>query len=265
MGGDGRVSAQGSVTYDKRGTVARITFDRAGARNAMTWAMYDQFTTALETLDADSSVRVAELRGAHGQFVAGTDIAQFESFVSGDDGVAYEYRLEEVVSRLENVRVPTIAVVQGNAAGAGLLFAAACDIRICTPDARFSAPIARTVGNTLSLRSIARLVAHLGPSRTKSLIMTAGALEAQSAREIGFVTTVVESTRLDQHVTDLAEKLSELAPITLRATKQLLQRILDASARGEGDDVLREVYGSRDFREGVMAFREKRPPRWEGT
>jgi enoyl-CoA hydratase/carnithine racemase len=196
--------------------------------------------------------------------VAGTDIAQFESFTSGDDGVAYEYRLEEIVSRLENVRVPTIAVVQGNAAGAGLLFATACDLRVCTPDARFSAPIARTVGNTLSLTSIARLVAHIGPSRTKSLIMTAGAIEAETAREIGYVSAVVEPARLEQYVSDLAGKLSELAPLTLRATKQLLQRILDAAARGEGDDVLREVYGSRDFHEGVIAFREKRPPRWEG-
>lgn len=258
------MSSDGVVRFEKRGVVARITFDRAGARNAMTWAMYDQLTAAINTLEADASIRVAELRGAHGHFVAGTDIAQFESFTSGDDGVAYEYRLEEIVSRLENVRVPTIAVVQGNAAGAGLLFATACDLRVCTPDARFSAPIARTVGNTLSLRSIARLIAHIGPSRTKSLILTAGAIEAETAREIGYVTAVVEPARLEQHVSDLTAKLSELAPLTLRATKQLLQRILEGFSRGEGDDILREVYGSRDFHEGVMAFREKRPPRWEG-
>jgi enoyl-CoA hydratase len=258
------VSSDGVVRFETRGVVARITFDRAGARNAMTWAMYDQFAAAIDMLGADTSIRVAELRGAHGHFVAGTDIAQFESFTSGDDGVAYEYRLEEIVSRLENVRVPTLAVVQGNAAGAGLLFATACDLRVCTPDARFSAPIARTVGNTLSLRSIARLIAHIGPSRTKSLILTAGAMEAETAREIGYVTAVVEPARLEQHVSDLTAKLSELAPLTLRATKQLLQRILDGFSRGEGDDILREVYGSRDFHEGVMAFREKRPPRWEG-
>ena len=263
MGGE-RVSSDGVVHYEKRGVVARITFDRAGARNAMSWAMYDQLSAAIDMLEADPSIRVAELRGAHGQFVSGTDISQFESFTTGDDGVAYEYRLEEIVSRLENVRVPTVAVITGNAAGAGLLFATACDLRICTPDARFSAPIARTVGNTLSLRSIARLVAHIGPSRMKSLIMTAGAIEAESARDIGYVSAVVEPARLEQHLSDLTGKLSELAPITLRATKQLLQRILDAFSRGEGDDILREVYGSRDFHEGVAAFREKRQPRWEG-
>ena len=159
------MSADGVVRYEKRGVVGRITFDRAGARNAMTWAMYDQLGVALDTLDADSALRAVELRGAHGHFVAGTDITQFDGF-SGDDGVAYERRLEAIVSRLENVRVPTVAVVQGHAAGAGLLFATVCDFRICTPDARFSAPIARTVGNTLSLKSIARLVAHSDVGRS---------------------------------------------------------------------------------------------------
>jgi enoyl-CoA hydratase len=258
------MSTDGVVRYETLGTLARITFDRPGARNAMTWAMYDQLSAALDQLAADDSIRVAELRGAHGHFVAGTDIAQFESFATGDDGVAYELRLESIVSRLEDVRIPTVAVVQGHAAGAGLLFATACDFRVCTPDARFSAPIARTVGNTLSLRSIARLVAHLGVSRTKWLIMTAAAREADQAKAVGYVNEVVEPARLEQHVTALIEKVSALAPVTLRATKQLVERVLESSAREAGEDILREVYGSQDFREGVTAFREKRPPRWEG-
>lgn len=256
--------SDGAVHLDIRGAVARITFDRPGARNAMTWAMYDQLTAALDWLQADADIRVAELRGAGGHFVAGTDIGQFASFSSGEDGVAYERRLEDVVSRLEDIRVPTVAVVQGNAAGAGLLFAAACDIRVCTPDAAFSAPIARTVGNTLSLASIARLIAHLGPSRTKAMLMTAGAIEAVEARSIGFVSSVVEAERLDQKVNELIEKLAKLAPLTLQATKQMVGRVLERLGPFEAEDLVREVYGSRDFKEGVNAFREKRPPSWEG-
>lgn len=258
------MSDTGTVRYETRGVVARITFDRANARNAMSWSMYDQLSDAIDRLEGDTSIRVAELRGAHGHFVAGTDISQFESFTSGEDGIAYEHRLEAIVSRLESVRMPTVAVVEGNAAGAGLLFATACDFRICTPDARFSAPIARTVGNTLSARSIARLVAHLGPSRTKALIMTAGALEADTAKATGFVSAVVEPSRLDQHVADLLSRLSELAPLTLSATKRLVQRALDGIGPAESDAVVRDIYGSRDFHEGVTAFREKRPPKWEG-
>jgi len=258
------MSGQGTVHYTTTGSIARITFDRPGAHNAMTWAMYDQFVDALDQLESDPTIRVAELRGAGGHFVAGTDIGQFDAFSSGDDGVAYERRLGAIVARLEAVRVPTLAVVQGHAAGAGLLFATACDLRVCTPDARFSAPIARTVGNTLSLSSIARLVAHLGPSRTKALIMTAGAMEAGEAKAVGFVTAVVEPDRLDQHVIELLTKLAELAPLTLRATKQLVARVLDGMAPREAEDILREVYASRDFHEGVDAFRAKRPPSWEG-
>lgn len=260
---DGLVSADGAVLYETRGPIARITFDRPGARNAMSWSMYDQLAKALDVLEGDPTIRAAELRGAHGHFVAGTDITQFESF-TGDDGVEYERRLESIVGRLENVRVPTVAVIQGHAAGAGLLFATACDFRICTPDARFSAPIARTVGNTLSLTSIGRLVAHIGVARTKSLMMTAGTIEAEQAKTIGFVSAVVEPARLESHVAEFTGKLIELAPITLRATKQLVQRVLDGFAHDAADDVIRDVYGSRDFREGVTAFREKRPPRWEG-
>ena len=256
--------SEGTVRYETHGVVARITFDRPAARNAMTWAMYDQLAAALEQLDADPGIRVAELRGAGGHFVSGTDISQFASFSSGDDGVAYERRLEGIVSRLENVRVPTVAVVQGNAAGAGLLFAAVSDIRVCTPDAVFSAPIARTVGNTLSLASIARLVAHVGPSRTKSLLMTAGAIEATEAQATGFVTLVVPPDRLDAKVSDLLQKLSGLAPLTLRATKQMVASVAREISSGAAEDIVREVYGSRDFKEGVKAFGEKRPPSWEG-
>ena len=256
--------SEGTVRYETHGQLARITFDNRAARNAMTWGMYDQLAASLEQLDDDPGIRVAELRGAGGHFVSGTDISQFASFSSGDDGVTYERRLEAIVSRLENVRVPTVAVVQGNAAGAGLLFAAACDIRVCTPDAMFSAPIARTVGNTLSLASIARLVAHIGPSRTKALLMTAGAIEASEALATGFVSLVVPPDRLDAKASDLLQKLAGLAPLTLRATKQMVAAVARQLSSGAAEDIVREVYGSRDFKEGVQAFGEKRPPSWEG-
>jgi enoyl-CoA hydratase/carnithine racemase len=256
--------SSGSVHFERKAAAAYITFDRPETRNAMTWSMYDQLLSAVETVATEPDVRIVVLRGAGRHFVAGTDIAQFAAFTGGDDGVAYERRIESIVAQLETLPTPTLAVVEGHAAGAGLVIAAACDLRICTPDARFSVPIARTVGNTLTLANHARLVGHLGPARTRTLLMTAASLGAEEARAAGFVLDVVDSAGLDTRVDELVRHVAGLAPLTLRATKALVARALDAMRAGGDDSVLRQVYGSADFREGVAAFTEKRPPRWEG-
>ena len=154
----------GAVRYRVEGGVAHLTFDRPGARNAMTFAMYDALAEGLARIEADPSVRVAVLRGAGGKaFVAGTDIEQFTGF-TGADGVAYEARIDAYVEGLERVRVPTVAVVEGWAVGGGLAIANACDIRVAQSGARFGVPIARTLGNCLSPANLRRLTATLGQS-----------------------------------------------------------------------------------------------------
>jgi enoyl-CoA hydratase/carnithine racemase len=131
-------SADGQVTLCIADDVAHVLFDRPWARNAMTWTMYDGLAAACAAINENSCVRVAVLRGAGGKaFVAGTDVAQFREFASGDDGVAYEARLDGFVDTLERLRVPSIAVVEGFAVGAGLAIANACDIRIAATGARF--------------------------------------------------------------------------------------------------------------------------------
>jgi len=131
-------SGDGQVTLRIAGAVAHIQFDRPWARNAMTWAMYDGFAAACTAINGNSRVRVAVLRGAGGKaFVAGTDIAQFREFANGDDGVAYEAKLDSFIDGLERLHVPSIAVVEGVAAGAGLAIANACDIRLAASGARF--------------------------------------------------------------------------------------------------------------------------------
>jgi enoyl-CoA hydratase/carnithine racemase len=254
---------EGAVRLDRRDHTACITFDRPSVRNAMTWAMYEQLGAALDWLAANEDIRVAVLRGAAGHFVAGTDIAQFEDFATGEDGLAYERRLDAIVSRLESTRAATIAVVEGYAVGGGLALAAACDVRICTPDARFGVPIARTVGNCLSMANTARLVAHLGASRTRALLVTAGLLSAHEALQAGFVTSVVEPKRLDAQVEELAKGMASLAPVTLQVSREAIRRIV-ASISANGDDLVRRAYESLDFQEGVAAFLEKRTPRWVG-
>ena len=255
--------AEGVVRYKRRDATAVITFDRPSARNAMTWRMYNQLDEALDRVAADSDVRVALLRGAGGHFVAGTDITQFAGFRSGDDGIAYEEQLEVVIAKLESIRVATIAAVQGSAVGAGLVLAAACDLRVATPNARFGVPIARTVGNCLSMPNYARLVAALGPSRTKAMLLTTDLMPAEEARASGFVAAIVEPDAFDAQIDALCSRIATYAPLTIQATKEAVRRVVSRSMV-DGDDLLLRAYGSNDFREGVAAFIEKRAPQWEG-
>src|ERR1700692_3616575 len=142
---------EGQLTLRVAGAIAHITFDRPAARNAMTWAMYEGLADACAQINQSASVRVAVLRGAGGAaFIAGTDITQFQSFTSGDDGIAYEEKVDRYVETLEHLRVPSLAVVEGYAIGGGLALANACDIRLAAAGARFGVPIARTLGNCLS-------------------------------------------------------------------------------------------------------------------
>jgi enoyl-CoA hydratase/carnithine racemase len=235
-----------SVEWEQRGPAAWITFNRPEAHNAMTFAMYSELFALCERADADDSVRVVVLRGAGGRaFVAGTDISQFLDFSSGDDGVRYEAEIDRVVGRLEAVTKPTIALVDGVAMGSGLVLASVCDLRICTPAARFGVPIARTVGNCLSMANYARLAALIGEARVKAAIFTAGDID-------GLATEVVDDA--EARVTELCELLAGHAAVTMRVTKEALRRLRVVP---DGDDLVREAYSSEEFTARVRAFLQR--------
>jgi enoyl-CoA hydratase/carnithine racemase len=241
-----------SVRWEVRGPAAWITFDRPEAHNAMTFEMYETLFSYCERADEDDAVRVLVLRGAGGKaFVAGTDIRQFADFTSGEDGLRYEATIDRVLGRLETVRKPAIALVDGYAMGSGLALSAACDLRVCTPEARFGVPIARTVGNCLSMGNYARLAALLGEARVKDLVFTARSMDADEALAIGFATEVVDAAAIEQRVAELCELLASHAAVTLRVTKEALRRLRPTP---EGDDLVREAYASEDFRRAVRAF-----------
>jgi len=253
------------VVVERDGAIVTLTFNRPEARNAMTWEMYQRLNDVCDEVDADDAVRVLVLKGAGGKaFVAGTDISQFLTFESGDDGLRYERDADQRTHRIARVRKPVIAQIQGFAVGGGFGIAAGCDLRIATPDARFGAPIARTLGNCLSMRAYARYMDLIGPSRLKELIFTARLLSAEEALASGFVHEIVAADRIEARVRELAEQVASHAPITLWVTKEAIRRIQEAWPVPDGDDLIAATYGSADFREGVRAFVEKRPPRWTG-
>jgi enoyl-CoA hydratase len=248
------------VTID--GAVATATVNRPEARNAMTMAMYEALAEFCARVDGSPEVRVAVVRGAGGKaFVAGTDINHFRDFQGADDGIAYERRVESVLARLEAVTVPTIAVVEGYATGGGLSIAAACDLRLCTPSARFGLPIARTLGNCVSMPTYARLTHLIGAARALHLICTAGFVDGAEAARIGLASELVDD--VDARLTELCAQLAGHAPLTMRASKIALRRLRE-HALPPDEDLVSLCYGSEDFHEGVTAFLEKRPPRWQG-
>jgi enoyl-CoA hydratase/carnithine racemase len=246
------------VRVTRAGPVLTVTFDRPAQHNAMTFEMYDGLHAACETADADAEVRVMVLRGAGGRaFASGTDITVFRDFRDGADGIAYEKRLTRAVNRLEEVAVPTVAAVEGFCLGGGLAIAAVCDLRVATRSAKFGVPIARTLGNCLSMNSISILVGQLGPARALDMLLRARLFDGAESHAAGFVAELCEDGALDQAISGVAKTLLAHYPLTAWATKVAVAR-LRRSNLPDDSDLVGRVYGSDDFRRAVKAFGSSR-------
>jgi len=253
------------LLFAQDGPLAIATFNRPEFRNAMTWAMYEKLVEVCETVDSAADVRVLILRGAGGKaFIAGTDISQFRSFSTPEDALEYERRLDRVVGRLEAVNKPTIAAIEGYAVGGGAALALACDLRYCTPESQIGVPIARTLGNCLSMANYARLLDLLGPARTKELLFRARLVGAEEAQRLGLVNQILPAESLFAHVREVGHEIASHAPLTLRVTKEAVRRLQVHRRTVDGDDLIVQAYMSEDFHEGVAAFLEKRKPMFRG-
>lgn len=253
------------LLFERRGKVGYITFNRPQARNAFTFRMYEQLRQIFEDMADEKELKVLVLTGAGDKaFAAGTDIGEFRAFSKPEDAIGYEVRGEEVLSLIERTRIPTIAAIAGACTGGGAGIAAACDLRIATKNARIGFPIARTLGNCLSMENYARLAALIGMSRAKEMIFTARLLGAEEALAAGFLSEIVEDHEaLMKRADELAETIAGHAPLTLAATKEAFRRLREGER--DGEDLILSCYMSQDFREGLEAFLAKRPPNWTGS
>lgn len=253
------------LLYEIRDGVGRITFNRPQARNALTFAMYERLASICENVEKDK-VKVLLLTGAGEKaFASGTDISQFRAFKEPKDALDYEARIDRVLGTLEKCPIPTIAAISGACTGGGAGIAACCDLRVATKTSRLGFPVARTLGNCLSMSNISRLTALIGPARTKEIIFTARLVDAPEALAAGLLTEVVEDhTALVARADELAKTVAGNAPLTLRATKEAVRRLQKRLTREEGEDLILMCYMSKDFREGMEAFLNKRSPQWKG-
>lgn len=253
------------ICYEVNGGIGWITLNRPQARNALTFAMYDRVAEICSDIEAHGSPKVLVLTGAGEKaFAAGTDISQFRAFNKPEDALAYETRIDGALQKIEGCQVPTIAAISGAATGGGASIACACDLRIATRDARFGFPVARTLGNCLSMANYARLATLLGPARVKDIVFTARLMDADEGQRIGLYTELVsDHAALMERAKELATTIAGHAPLTLRATKEAMRRITRSDRTRESDLVLM-CYMSADFREGMEAFLAKRAPNWQG-
>ncbi|MGJ5178264.1 enoyl-CoA hydratase/isomerase family protein [Bradyrhizobium oligotrophicum] len=260
------VTGSDDLIYAVDDGIAKITFNRPQARNAMTFAMYDQMASICEAINADRSIKALILTGAGDKaFASGTDISQFRAFKTAQDALDYEARIDRVLGTLELCRVPVIAAIAGACTGGGAGIAACCDIRIGTESTRIGFPIARTLGNCLSMSNISRVVSLIGPARTKDLIFKARLVEAPEALVLGLLNEIVPDVdTLQTRALETAKLIASHAPITLEVTKEAVRRIRRTLSRDEGEDLILRAYMSEDFREGMDAFLSKRTPNWKG-
>lgn len=255
------------ILYAVDNGIGTIALNRPQARNALTFAMYERLAAICSDPAAHGAPKVLVVTGAGDKaFAAGTDIAQFRSFASPQDALDYEEKIDRVLTAIERCPVPMIAAISGAVTGGGASIACACDIRIATPTARFGFPIARTLGNCLSMANHARLASLLGPARVKDIVFTARLIEAEEGHRIGLYSEVVaDHSALMARARELAMTIASHAPLTMRATKEALRRLVNASVPAEGgEDLVVMCYDSADFREGMEAFLGKRTPDWQG-
>ena len=254
------------LLYDVRDGIGYITFNRPKARNALTFGMYEALSKVARGVDIDGTVKALVLAGAENTaFAAGTDMSQFRAFSEPRHALDYEAVMERVLQDLEKCPVPTIAAITGACTGAGAAIAAACDLRICDTNMKFGFPIARTLGNCLSVRNMNRLTALVAQGVVAEIMLLARLLSADEALKSNLVSEVlIDGPAVRARAEELARTLSGHAPLTMKAAKEALRRLRDEGPTADDTDLITECYMSEDFRMGMEAFLAKKKPVWTG-
>lgn len=254
------------VVYEVADGIGLITINRPESRNALKRAMYTEIARICREVPADGSVKVVILRGAGDRaFAAGTDMTEFRGFSKPQDALDYEEQMDHVLRDIEQCNVPTIAAITGACTGGGAAITAACDIRLCDNRLKWGFPIARTLGNCLSIGNLSRLSVLVGQGRLREILFTARLIESDEALRIGLVSEMLESAEaVHLRARELAETLSTHAPLTMRATKEAMRRLRTMGPDADDSDLVTLCYMSEDFKMGMEAFLAKRKPEWKG-
>lgn len=259
----------GRIVADRDGAVARLTIDHVARRNAMTFDMWKELANNCRQIASDSGVRAVVLTGAGDQaFCAGADISQFGDMRSSEGAVgAYDDAVAEASRALASLEKPTVALVEGVCFGGGMGLAMACDVRLAASTAQFRIPAAR-LGLGYPFESLRSLVHKLGPAAVADIFFSARILGADEAQSLGIVQAVWPVDTFRRSADDYVRQVASNAPLTLAAVKRALIEL--GNPPGETDvaavdDMVKACFASADYREGQIAFKEKREPRFKGV
>jgi enoyl-CoA hydratase len=255
-----------TLRYDLQGGIATVTIDRPQKNNAISMEMRADFRALADELYGNEAVRVAIVTGTGRTFCVGADVSTFEPDWNTPVFRANTRLLTNFFNDLEALEKPLIAAVNGTCVGGGLELAMACDLRIAARSARFGLP-ENQLGLIPGIGGCSRLVKLVGFGRAKALVLTGEIITAEDALGHGLVNRVVDDGALMTEAQALAERLLGKAPQALGIAKRVLQNCVSADLQtgrtieSFGQSILIKT---RDHREGVTAFREKRPPKFEG-
>lgn len=246
--------------------VVRLTISNPEKRNALDHAILDGLARAVSEADA----RCLILTGAEGMFSSGYDIGDIPDdvfAVEAEKLVAHPFT--DALDALDATDVPTVAALPGHTIGGGLELALCCDMRVAAEDIKLGMPPAK-LGLVYSHTGLRRFIQSIGAPRTRELFLLGRNVDARTAEVWGLVNRVADEDELQDVALELARELAGNAPLSVRGNKRVIRELLAADVRLD-EQVIRELielreacFASEDMREGVRAFAEKRPPRWQG-
>lgn len=252
-------SDDAKITYQETAGLAIISIHRPQTKNALTTDMWTELSEIARVVLDNPKNKVVLLRGSGEQFTAGSDIKEFHQMTIEEAEASFKL-MEETIATFEHLPIPTLAVINGPALGAGLELALACDMRIGSEYAKMGIPVGR-LGIRLSNKFAQRLVNLIGPSRTKELVYTGKILNAEESYQLGMLNKLVEHEKLDRYAIKLAKLVASQSPASLKAIKQSVANYVNSTEELWKKDI--PFVDPYDFPEGVAAFVDKRPPRFK--